>query len=267
VTRVGLEVLFQCTVSGLAIGSIYALIAVGYAMIWKAMGVLNFSQGQVFMLGGFFGLTALRLMGSPTTGSLPVIAGLMVFVAGLAIALAVFVQTFVFAPLQRRTPVERFKVNMLVSTMAVGIVLENAARLIWTSEPVFFPRIFGTRVFLLGDIAIPEHYVRIIGLAVVLVIILQLVLFRTRMGQARERESCFALITNLMDADKYPASNILGEYKQQSRVEARFSFLKSPYLLGQVFLKKQSRIEALGYVPADGVVHSHSTGKESAQQP
>jgi branched-chain amino acid transport system permease protein len=184
VTRVGLEVLFQCTVSGLAIGSIYALIAVGYAMIWKAMGVLNFSQGQVFMLGGFFGLTALRLMGSPTTGSLPVIAGLMVFVAGLAIALAVFVQTFVFAPLQRRTPVERFKVNMLVSTMAVGIVLENAARLIWTSEPVFFPRIFGTRVFLLGDIAIPEHYVRIIGLAVVLVIILQLVLFRTRMGQA-----------------------------------------------------------------------------------
>jgi transposase len=85
--------------------------------------------------------------------------------------------------------------------------------------------------------------------------------------QARERESCFALITNLMDADKYPASNILGEYKQQSRVEARFSFLKSPYLLGQVFLKKQSRIEALGYVPADGVVHSHSTGKESAQQP
>lgn len=66
--------------------------------------------------------------------------------------------------------------------------------------------------------------------------------------QARERESCFVLITNLMDADKYPASSILGEYKQQSRVEARFSFLKSPYLLGQVFLKKQSRIEALGYV-------------------
>lgn len=56
------------------------------------------------------------------------------------------------------------------------------------------------------------------------------------------------MITNLMDADKYPANGILGEYKQQSRVEARFSFLKSPYLLGQVFLKKQSRIEALGYV-------------------
>ncbi len=50
-----MEVLFQCTVSGLAIGSIYALIAVGYAMIWKAMGVLNFSQGQVFMLEGSSG--------------------------------------------------------------------------------------------------------------------------------------------------------------------------------------------------------------------
>ena len=68
------------------------------------------------------------------------------------------------------------------------------------------------------------------------------------MEQARERESCFVLITNLMDAGKHPASSILGEYKQQSRVEARFSFLKSPYLLGQIFLKKQSRIEALGYV-------------------
>ena len=57
------------------------------------------------------------------------------------------------------------------------------------------------------------------------------------MEQARERESYFVLITNLMDAGKHPASSILGEYKQQSRVEARFSFLK-----------KQSRVEALGYV-------------------
>ena len=73
-------------------------------------------------------------------------------------------------------------------------------------------------------------------------------IYQAQVEQARERESCFVLITNLMDADKHPASSIPGEYKQQSRVEARFSFLKSPYLLGQVFLKKQSRIEALGYV-------------------
>ncbi len=59
---------------------------------------------------------------------------------------------------------------------------------------------------------------------------------QAQVEQARERESCFVLITNLIDADKYQASSILGEYKQQSRVEARFSFLKSPYLLGQVFL-------------------------------
>jgi transposase len=56
------------------------------------------------------------------------------------------------------------------------------------------------------------------------------------------------LTTNLTHEDKYPASSILGEYKQQSRVEARFGFLKSPYLLGQILLQKQSHIEALGYV-------------------
>lgn len=69
-----------------------------------------------------------------------------------------------------------------------------------------------------------------------------------QVNRARERESCFVLITNLMDAGKYPPKRILGEYKEQTTVEARFSFLKSPYLLGQVFLKKQSRVEALGYV-------------------
>ena len=71
---------------------------------------------------------------------------------------------------------------------------------------------------------------------------------QAQVEQAREHESCFVLITNLMDAGKHPASSILGEYKRQSRVEARFSFLKSPYVLGQIFLKKQSRVEALGYV-------------------
>ncbi|MCR4425232.1 MAG: IS1634 family transposase [Firmicutes bacterium] len=69
-----------------------------------------------------------------------------------------------------------------------------------------------------------------------------------QVNRARERERCFVLITNVMNTKKYPAQRILGEYKQQWMVEARFSFLKSPYLLGQVFLKKQSRIEALGYV-------------------
>jgi branched-chain amino acid transport system permease protein len=179
-----LGVLLQYVVSGLAIGSIYALIAVGYAMIWKAMGILNFSQGQVFMLGGFFGLTGLRLMGSPLTGTLPVIAGLSVFVGGCAVVVALLTQSLVFSPLQKRTAKERFKVNMLVSTMAVGIILENAARLIWTSEPVGFPRIFGTRVFSFAGMTIPEQYVRIIGLAVILVVILHLVLHKTKMGQA-----------------------------------------------------------------------------------
>jgi branched-chain amino acid transport system permease protein len=136
------------------------------------------------MLGGFFGLTSLRLMGTPQSGTLPVIAGVAIFVSGLAIILALFTQTFVFAPIQRRTPPERIKVNMLVSTMAVGIILENAARLIWGTEPIFFPRIFGSRVFVIADIYIPEHYIRIIGLAVVLVILLQLLLYKTKMGRA-----------------------------------------------------------------------------------
>jgi branched-chain amino acid transport system permease protein len=178
------KTLIQYIISGLAIGSIYALVAVGYAMIWKAMGVLNFSQGQIFMLGGFFGLTALRLMGTPQVGTVPVILGVAVFVSGLAIALAIFTQTLVFAPIQKRTPPERLKVNMLVSTMAVGIILENAARLIWGSEPNFFPRIFGTRVFMFADIFVPEHYIRIISLAVILVVLLQLLMFRTKMGRA-----------------------------------------------------------------------------------
>ncbi len=178
------NMLIQFAISGLAIGSIYALIAVGYAMIWKAMGVLNFSQGQIFMLGGFIGLTALRIMGSPKTGSVPVLLAVFLFVGVLAIVLAIFTQTMVFAPIQRRTQPERLKVNMLVSTMAVGIILENAARLIWGSEPIFFPRIFGMRVFDFAGIYVPEHYIRIIGLAVVLVIVLQQLLFKTKMGRA-----------------------------------------------------------------------------------
>lgn len=69
-----------------------------------------------------------------------------------------------------------------------------------------------------------------------------------RLEEDRRTKSTFVLITNLLDEGEYPDSTILKEYKGQPTVENLFRFIKSPYVLEPVFVKKQSRVEALGYM-------------------
>lgn len=68
------------------------------------------------------------------------------------------------------------------------------------------------------------------------------------MGREKDLASTFVLITNLMDAEKYPDREVLKEYKEQNAVERQFSFLKQPFLLGPIFLKNKDRVEAMSFV-------------------
>lgn len=175
----------QYAIGGLAMGSVYALIAVGFAMIWQAIGHLNFAQGAAVMFSGFIGLTVYRL--------LPDFNRLFGFIAALVVSvilsalLAFVVHKLVHEPIMGRTRSSSSsfeEMNMLVGTLSVSIILENLAKIIWTGEPQNFPDPLSGSLVKIGHVAFPSLYLWIFFLSAAIVTFLQLFLYHTKTGKS-----------------------------------------------------------------------------------
>ena len=157
--------------NGLVLGSIYALIALGYTMVWNILEFINFAQGEVYMIGAFVGLTVV-------VSGAPLIVG---FIAGAAAAalLGVLIERLAYRPL-RGTP----KINLLISAIGVSIILQNSAQLIWGARPKVFPSPFLDASFQIAGININFQQIFIIGTALLLMVGLQLWIKHSMMGKA-----------------------------------------------------------------------------------
>jgi branched-chain amino acid transport system permease protein len=157
--------------NGLVLGSIYALIALGYTMVWNILEFINFAHGEVYMVGAFVGLTVV-------VSGAPLIVG---FIAGAAAAalLGVLIERLAYRPL-RGTP----KINLLISAIGVSIILQNSAQLIWGARPKVFPSPFLDASFQIAGININFQQIFIIGTALLLMVGLQLWIKHSMMGKA-----------------------------------------------------------------------------------
>lgn len=166
----------ELLVGGLAIGCIYSLIALGFTMIIRATGVLHFAQGEVVMLGAMFGVMVYEFVPLPFVALL--IAG-MIF-SGLA---AVAIELGIYRTLRvRRIPL----MNIIIATVGVSILLQNGSQLVWGSEPIAYPRLFGTAAYVWGPVRIAPQLVWIIILGVTVMVLLQLFIGFTRTGRAMQ---------------------------------------------------------------------------------
>jgi len=132
-------------VGGLAIGCVYSLIALGFAMIMRATNIIHFAQGEVMMLGCMCGLTSVWL--------LPVLPLLLVVAVGMASSgiIALAMELAVYRTLRRRrVPI----MNLITATVGMSILCINAARIIWGSEPLRFPELFATTAYEFGGVRI-----------------------------------------------------------------------------------------------------------------
>ena len=170
----------QQLVNGITLGSIYALIAVGYTMVYGVIQLINFAHGEIYMLGAFISfslLTGLFGVGLPF--------GLAVIVAVLACALAgVLLDVVAYRPL-RRAP----RLATLITAIGMSIFLQNLALLIWGGQIKSFPRtvipvFFFEPALELGDVVISWLQVIILLTAIFLMLALQLIVHYTRIGRA-----------------------------------------------------------------------------------
>jgi branched-chain amino acid transport system permease protein len=165
------ETAFQLLVNGLALGAAYALVALGFVLVLNATSAVNFAQGDLVMAGGMLAVAVAPLIPLPGLVLLPLILALM---AGLGLLLALVA----YLPLRDRPPVSVF-----ISTIAVGIILQNGATVLFGPEPRVAPPLLGDGVLRLGGVAVPEQSVAIILVAGLLIGAQHMVFAHTQLGR------------------------------------------------------------------------------------
>ncbi|HWQ78735.1 MAG TPA: branched-chain amino acid ABC transporter permease [Anaerovoracaceae bacterium] len=199
--------LLQLLISGCAAGSMYALVALGHVMIWNAMGVLNFAHSEMVMLGGFLSLTFFVVLGLPYW-----LTFILVLICGCIIGAIIQRTMYQYMFFKRAT-----RENFIIASIGLQVVLINLANVIWGSENFAFPDIFkGKTVELFGAI-IPIRNFYILGTAFILVIVLTLVLERTKVGtgmravaQDREYAGAIGINVGLSDMLTFMVASSLG---------------------------------------------------------
>ena len=174
-------------VSGLAMGSIYALIALGFTLIWNAVGVVNFAQGELVMLGAFVSV-AWFINGLHLAWPLVLVATIVVMALfGVAIAVGLY------HPL-RNAP----QLATIVSTLGLSIFLKNAAVLIWGPQPLATPGPFGNSTIRLASSTLYTQQILIIVFLIVLMVVQVVVLSRTQFGRAMRATAQDREVSRLM---------------------------------------------------------------------
>jgi branched-subunit amino acid ABC-type transport system permease component len=164
-------------VGGLAIGCVYSLIALGFAMIMRATSIIHFAQGEVMMLGSMCGLTSLWL--------LPHLSLLLVLAVGMISSglIAVTMELAVYRTLRRRrVPL----MNVITATVGMSILCINAARIIWGSEPLRFPELFATSAYDFAGVRVSPQLFWIMVMGLVIMGALEFFLNHTRTGIAMQ---------------------------------------------------------------------------------
>ena len=185
-----MELLVQQLVNGLAVGSIYALIALGYTMVYGTIKLINFAHGDVYMMGAFIGYFAVMVL------KLNVFLALLVAMVACAI-LGVVIERVAYKPLRKST-----RVAALITAIGVSYLLENAMSYFFGAESRPFPSDFGTETFtLFGDVSVNGKQILIFGITVLLMALLQFIVRYTKMGKAMRAVAVDEQAAQLMGID------------------------------------------------------------------
>lgn len=171
---------FQQLVNGVTWGSVYALIALGYTMVYGILKLINFAHGDVYMLGAFFGLYSARWFGAANDPN-PLKAALVLVIAMAGCGIVGYlIERLAYKPV-RRSP----RLSALITAIGVSLLLENGGMLVFGADPKFFPQIIPSRnIPLGGGVTISNQQVIILVVSLSLMLLLRVIVLHTRVGKA-----------------------------------------------------------------------------------
>jgi len=164
---------FQNCVTGISLGSAYALIAIGYTMVYGILRLINFAHGDIFMMAGYFTIFAIANFRMPWYIAI-------IFVIIITVLLGVAIERAAYKPL-RQSP----RMSIMISAIGVSFLLENSATYLFTGLPRAFPQLgFLQTVFRIGEVSAPIVTFITPVLTIVLLIALMYLVNKTKTGMA-----------------------------------------------------------------------------------
>ena len=189
-----MDIFLQQIINGLTLGSVYAVVALGYTMVYGIIQLINFAHGEVVMIGAMVAFTVIGWLAAHTQ-----LAPLAIVLIGTAAAVPVCVavgyalEVFAYRRL-RHAP----RLAPLITAIGASIVLQQLAMMVWSRNPLAFPQIVPNTVFHVAGATITLVQVAIIVASVAMMAGLSLVVYRTRLGVAMRAASQNAAIAGLM---------------------------------------------------------------------
>lgn len=188
-----MDTFIQQLINGLVVGSIYALVALGYTMVYGILGLINFAHGEVVMVGALTALSIIMgLGGSGLPGPLIVLIGILGAIP-VCMSLGYVIERVAYRPL-RNAP----RLAPLITAIGVSILLQQAMMLIWGSVYKPFPPVLPTERYDVGGASINALQIGIVALAAVVMAALVMLVQRTRVGRAMRATAENPAIASLM---------------------------------------------------------------------
>lgn len=169
--------LLQQIINGLALGSVYALLAIGYTMVYGIIKLINFAHGDIYMIGAFAGFYASANLG------LSLVPTLVVSMVAAAL-LGVIIEKIAYKPL-RNSP----RIALLITAIGMSLLLEHGMRFLVGPNPKPFPDLFPVGTIDIGPLHINGKILLMLGVSALLVLLLQYIIYKTKVGKAMRAAS------------------------------------------------------------------------------
>lgn len=168
-------IFFKQLINGLQIGSVYALIALGYTMVYGIIKLINFAHGDFIMVGGYIIVFTIPFC---SAFGIPIYISVIPAIIMCAI-LAMLVERIAYKPLRGAG-----SLSSLITALAVSLLLENLCLVLFTSSPRSVPAMFSKDNVALGGISITQSSVLTISISIIVMLILQLFVKKTKLGRS-----------------------------------------------------------------------------------
>ena len=179
----------QQLINGISLGSIYALIALGYTMVYGIIKLINFAHGDIYMVGAYIGFFATTVLG------VSFVPALLIAMVGAGLA-GMLIEYLAYRPL-RFAP----KISVLITAIGVSLLLEYGGMLVVSPQPRTFPAVFPTETYNLAGIIINNQQVVILVVSLLLMVLLTYVVQYTKIGKAMRAVSFDTEAAQLMGID------------------------------------------------------------------
>ena len=162
----------QTLISGLSLGSIYALIALGYTMVYGIAKMLNFAHGDIIMIGAYAGIVTVNQLGLP-----PIVAVIVSVV--ICAGLGMLIEFLAYKPLRQAPPL-----SVLITAIGVSYLLQNLALIIFGSQQKAYPSLIELSSFTIGEVTVDGISVLTLLMTALIMVVLSFFINKTKLGKA-----------------------------------------------------------------------------------